>query len=314
MQLRSLLALVVVALPVALFAAQSDPTPEVPTAPDTNDDWTPVIEEMNGIDMVLVPAGTFTMGTSTEDVDLLFTDCEEALGEGNCEYEWFSRETPQTDVTFDSPFWISRREVTNTQYTECVEAGACTPPSDTTTYDDPAYSDFPVVYVSWEQANEYGDWFGGRLPNEAEWEYAARGVDSVIYPWGDEFDTSLLNFCDTTCPRDWRAFDADDGYPELAPVGAYPNESWVGAVDMSGNATEWTLAQYHELMYLYPYTPDDGRNDRVTERNDARIARGGSWIDVPRDTRTASRSAIPDPELHIGTGDIGFRVVADYAS
>jgi formylglycine-generating enzyme required for sulfatase activity len=164
-----------------------------------------------------------------------------------------------------------------------------------------------VVYVTWEQANQFADWFGGRLPNEAEWEYAARGANGFTYPWGNAFDASRLNFCDMTCPREWRAFE-DDGSPEMAPVGSYANASWVGAVDMSGNAAEWTLTQYHEQMYLYPYDPADGRNDRVTERLDARIVRGGSWLSVARDTRTASRSAIPAPQD--GTSDIGFRVIA----
>lgn len=309
MKIRLLLALIAAALPLGIVAAQTDATEEAPPAATAQADWTPVTETINGLDMVQVPAGTFTMGTSDADVDALFADCEAALGAGGCTYEWFSRESPQADITFDTPFWISRTEITNAQYAECVTAGACTPPSDTTAYDDPAYSAYPVVYVTWEQANQFADWFGGRLPNEAEWEYAARGATGSVYPWGDEFDASRLNFCDTTCPREWRAFEDDDGHPEMAPVGSYPNESWVGAVDMSGNAAEWTLTQYHEQMYLYPYTPEDGRNDRVTERLEARIVRGGSWLDVPRDTRTATRSAIPYPQD--GAIDIGFRVVAN---
>jgi formylglycine-generating enzyme required for sulfatase activity len=310
MNFRFLLALALVALPVVVFAAQTDPTPAVTAAPATNADWTPVTKSLNGIDSVLVPAGTFTIGTSKEDVDLLFADCETALGKGNCQYEWFDRETPQSEITFTSPFWISRTEITNAQYAECVTAGACTPPSDTTAFADPAFSDYPVVYITWEQANQYADSVGARLPNEAEWEYAARGVDSLVYPWGSDFDPAQANFCDTPCPRDWRAFDADDGYPELAPVGSYPGSSWVGALDLSGNAAEWTLSMYEESLYRYPYTSDDGRNDRVTDRLDARIVRGGSWESVQRDTRAAARTAVPYPQD--GTGAIGFRVVTDY--
>ncbi|MEO8394133.1 MAG: SUMF1/EgtB/PvdO family nonheme iron enzyme, partial [Chloroflexota bacterium] len=161
MKRRFLLALISLALPVIVFA-QSDPTQEPttdPTAPAANADWTPVIQPINNLDMALVPVGSFTIGTSKEDADALFADCEQAVGQGQCQYEWFGRETPPSTVTFAQQFWISRTEVTNAQYAECVTAGACTPPSDTTAFADPAYSDYPVVYVTWEQANQYADWF-----------------------------------------------------------------------------------------------------------------------------------------------------------
>ena len=253
------------------------------------------------------------MGTTEDAINLLFADCEQY---SPCTYEWFSREAPQAQIELPG-YWISQTEITNAQYRACVDAGACTPPSDPRYYDDPAFDAAPVVYVTWNQALEYAGWLSPngdvRLPNEAEWEYAARGVDSLIYTWGNEFDAMQLNYCDSTCPSDSRDFDSDDGYPELAPVGSYPSgASWVGALDMAGNVREWTVTQYHETMFLYPYDPSDGRNEIVIDRNEARIVRGGSWSTVSRDVRTATRGVSPFPMD--GENDIGFRVVIDAAA
>ena len=94
--------------------------------------------------------------------------------------------------------------------------------------------------VSWYEAEAYANWRGGRLPTEAEWEYAARGPNSLIYPWGNEFDGTKLNFCDTECTYDWRDASVDDGYEKTAPVGSYESgKSWVVAYDLAGNIWEW---------------------------------------------------------------------------
>src|SRR5690606_6923010 len=82
-------------------------------------------------------------------------------------------------------FWIMRNEVTNRQYAQCVKAGVCSAPQNGERWRDPAFADHPVAGVSWEQANTFAAWVGGRLPTEAEWEKACRGTDGRIYPWGN---------------------------------------------------------------------------------------------------------------------------------
>lgn len=199
-----------------------------------NADWKPYFETFDGVEMALVPAGCFDMG-------------ENGAGGRQC---------------FDEPFWIGRYEVTNAQYKRCVDAGECTPPHDTTYYEDPDYADHPVVYVDWFQAVDYAKWRGSKLPTEAEWEYAARGPDALIFPWGNEFNSAHLN-----------SGLSDDRYDETAPVSSFPTgASWVGALDMSGNVWEWVSSAYAD----YPYMADDGRED--PGRTDFRgVLRGGAW-------------------------------------
>jgi formylglycine-generating enzyme required for sulfatase activity len=132
-------------------------------------------------------------------------------------------------------FWIGQYEVTNAQYAACVAAGTCTPPSSSASrtrlsyYDNPAFADFPVINVSWEQAITFATWIGGRLPEETEWRYAAQGPAGYVFPWGNnEPSPSLLNYNDLL---------GDSARVGLFPAGA----SWVGALDMAGNVWEWVV-------------------------------------------------------------------------
>src|SRR5690606_34310947 len=116
---------------------------------------------------------------------------------------------------------------------------------------DVAQDDHPKVCITWYEAEAYASWRGGRLPTEAEWEFAARGADSLIYPWGNEWDTTLANV------------EESEG---LMPVGSYPDGvSWVGAQDMAGNAMEWVAdwlgSSYRGLLDQTenPTGPETGR-------------------------------------------------------
>ena len=123
-----------------------------------------------------VPPGWFFLGSDPE---------EDKLARGD--------ETPQKDVT-EPGFWIGESEVTNKEYSECVEAGACEAPSlrdtgPTNHYGDLAFDDHPVVGVNWYQSAAYCEWVDARLPTESEWEKAARGDEAYIFPWGNESPT-----------------------------------------------------------------------------------------------------------------------------
>lgn len=237
------------------------------------------MQEFNGVEMVLVPAGCFEMGSMDGGSD----------------------ERVVHRVCYEEPFWIDKYEVTNAQYRACVTAGACSPPYDKTNYDDPAYADHPVVDVNWFQAGEYAAWMGGALPTEAQWEYAARGPEGWEYPWGDTFDGTRLNFCDASCEFDGRDSTYDDGYTQTAPVGSFrKGASWVGAHDMSGNVWEWTSTAYAG----YPYQADEVRE--ASSRLDARALRSGSWFSAKYYTRATYRFGAAPNFRGLG---IGFRVV-----
>lgn len=216
----------------------NEPPDKIVTAvitPTTVMTGTTMLRQTDSMTMVYVPAGEFQMGSDE--------------GEDN--------EQPVHTQTLEA-FWIDRTEVTNAQYNLCVEAGVCeiSRHADNTTFNRAAH---PVVGVSWYDGVAYCEWAGGRLPTEAEWEYAARGPESLKYPWGPEFDDSYVNYDKT-------------GTGATQAVGSYPEgASWVGALDMIGNVWEWT-----QSIYLpYPYDDNDGRERLDISR--PRVSRGGSW-------------------------------------
>ena len=142
--------------------------------------------------------------------------------------------------------------------------------------------------MSWDYANEYARWTGGRLPTEAEWEKACRGTDARIYPWGNE------------APTDERLkYGQILGITEN--VGSYPKgASPYGLLDMAGNVDEWT----NSMFGTYPYRADDGREEAG---DGLRVLRGGAFGNEAGGVRCASRFGRNPSYL---VRDFGFRVVA----
>jgi serine/threonine-protein kinase len=225
-----------------------------------------------GTPLVDVPAGTFLMGSGTGAAD----------------------EAPVHRVS-GSAFAMDRYEVTNARFAACVQAGSCSPPALASSFKRPAYfgasefADYPVIHVSWAQADAFCTWAGGRLPSEAEWERAARGTaDARIFPWGDSTpDCSKANF--TGCVGD------------TDRVGRRPaGQSPCGAFDMAGNVWEWT-ADWYEAGY-YSRSPD---HDPVgPDIGHLKVMRGGCWVSGANSLRATCRKAeLPG----LWAPNVGFR-------
>ena len=236
------------------------------TGVSTNEEWVPVIREFGGIPMALVPAGCYTMGSTAEQIEQYLTMMDLP--------DLYKDERPAHPQCFQEPFWIDVYEVTNGFYGS---------------YGFWRDNDQPRESVTWFEANTYCTTRGGRLPSEAEWEYAARGPDNLIYPWGNPFDGSRLNFCDANCQDPGSDPSIDDGYAFTAPVGSYPaGVSWVGAFDMAGNVWEWVSTS----LQPYPYYPDDGRevNPEQLDSTSTMAVRGGGRLDPDYVVRTTNRN------------------------
>jgi formylglycine-generating enzyme required for sulfatase activity len=199
-----------------------------------------------------------------------------------------SDEKPQQPDLHLDAFWIMRNEVTNAQYTKCVEAGVCREPT-SKRWNDPAYAEHPVTFVYWDQANVYAQWAGGRLPTEAEWEKACRGIGGHIYPGGDDPPTGdLANFSGIV--------------GDTMPVGSYPKgASPYGLLDVAGNVWEWTSSLYTP----YPYDGKDGRES--PDGVEPRTLRGGAWDYSVDGVRCAYRNGY---DIVDRDRSVGFRVVS----
>ncbi len=231
------------------------PTITFTPAPGVGRTW---ISPKDGMVMMFVPAGKFTMGSDS--------------GEGD--------EQPVHEVEL-ADFWIDQTEVTNAMYAKCMQAGGCTPPSSASSdtrqgyYGNSEFDDFPVIYVSWNDAKNYCDWRGDgtRLPTEAEWEKAARGTDGRTYPWGHESPNgNLLNY--------------NQNVGDTTEVGKYPaGASIYGALDMAGNVWEW-VADWYDASY---YANSPSSNPQGPSSGDWRVLRGGAWYNDINDARSAGR-------------------------
>ena len=229
-------------------------------------------------EMVLVPAGEFTMGSDLKS----------------------PVEAPPHTVLLDA-FYMDIYETTTSQYQECVTAGFCARPwtdasaTRSSYFSNPEFADYPVIHVDWNMANTYCEWRGKRLPTEAEWEKAARGQEGLIYPWGNEFDGSRLNFCDVNC-LNFPNTDYDDGYNDTAPVDAYPlGVSVFGIYNLAGNVREWVADEYN----VYPGGNPAAASDFGLG---LRVVRGGSWNENYIDAQSFHRFAYAPDAVGDNTG------------
>jgi formylglycine-generating enzyme required for sulfatase activity len=293
------------------------PTTVVPTAtsqPTATPRACTITREVDDMAMVCVPGGEFLMGSDNDAVDYAMQLCSKYPG--GCAPSLFADEQLTDSVTLDG-FWIDRTEVSNAQFAAFLneqnnqeeggvkwlglEGKDCLIEQVGDQYQPKSgYADHPVIQVSWYEARAYCQWAGAWLPTEAQWEYAARGPDAKIYPWGDAFEGTRSNLCGSNCPHPWKG-PYNDGYERTAPVSSFESEaSWCGALNMAGNVWEWTSSLY----WKYPYRDGDGREDPTS--SDPRVMRGGSWKNRSYEVRSAIRSG-SDPDVR--NDDIGFRCV-----
>jgi eukaryotic-like serine/threonine-protein kinase len=253
----------------------------------------------DGMLMVSVPAGNFTMGEAAKDTA---AECQK-YGGNDCPLSQFTDAEPPHTVYLDA-YWIDKIDVTNAMYAKCVGAGACQKPlvlrSEThpSYYGNPQFDNYPVIYVNWDMAGKYCQWAGAQLPTEAQWEKAARGTDDRIYPWGNHSPTcSLTNF--SHCKNDASAVDS-------YPAGASP----YGVLDMAGNVLNWVNDWYDPNYYASspasnPTGPASGKDH---------VLRGAAWAEWEGYIMATGRN-IYDPAAQPGTDPkmlewVGFRCAA----
>jgi formylglycine-generating enzyme required for sulfatase activity len=280
---------------------QTEPEVQITQTPLDNfhEYWVRPADEMT---MVFIPGGTFQMGSTQAEIEEAIELCQEHYY--ICNRWYYERESPIHSVSQDS-YWIDQTEVSNAQYRLCVDAGECAEPltcqKGEPTFDDLNQTNHPVVCVNWADAQNYCHWVGARLPSEAEWEYAYRGEQRLIFTWGNEFDGSNLNYCDENCSQTHTDARFDDGFAQTAPVGSYPSGmSWSGVYNLSGNVSEWVSDWFGE------YTAEDVANPSGPSTGDKKMLKGCSWFYHPTYCRGAARPAVnPDTRFDY----LGFRCV-----
>jgi len=216
--------------------------------------------------MVYVAGGEFLLGSDTSDE--------------------YSRPARKVVV---KPFYIDLTEVTNEEYKKFVDTAGHKPPPDWKNNNFPdGKARFPVTSVNWDDANAYAKWAGKRLPTEEEWEFAAKGTENFIYPWGNDWKPEFTN-----------AGNQKSGMQE---VGKAQGKSPFGLSDMSGNAWEWTSSD----AKAYP----NGKSFPKSNLK-LKIIRGGSWESNKEDATTIFRTYWGATGEEKGYSNTSFRCVTD---
>ena len=234
--------------------------------------------EKDQVEMVVIPAGTFIRGS--------------APGEGRLD------EQPQRKIYVDS-FAIDKYEVSNARYINFLEETLHKPPlnvyGEGSLLKEDDIASLPVVQVTWHDAVDYCFWAGKRLPTEAEWEKAARGDDTRLYPWGNEPPSEKK----AQFEKEW------DGKNTLQIVKSLPaGQSSYGVFQLSGNVREWTQDWYDPEYY----SQAPGKNPNGPETGILKVIRGGSWRSFDTDLRVTSRGK---GGFALKTHGIGFRCARD---
>jgi iron(II)-dependent oxidoreductase len=221
--------------------------------------------------MVLIPAGEFIMGKNS-----------------TAPSDW----QPEHTIKLSS-YYMDKYEVTNKQYSDfCIATNTALPQfwGMNEFRSGPDFPDFPVVGISFFDAEKYAKWCGKRLPTEAEWEYASRGgLVGKSFPWGDQVDSTKVNY--------WKK------YKGILKVGSFQPNAY-GLYDITGNVWEWTTDFYSDNYYAV--SPSE--NPKGPERGRFKVIRGGSWHSGPMCVQTYYRNGLSPSWVDIG---VGFRCVKD---
>ena len=321
--------------------AKAPPPSSPPTQPTAKPESQPVTQAReiigkDGAPMVLIPAGSFLMGSTKDEVDRAIRGCkkEDQLLLCRINYEG---ELPQHKVQMDA-FYLDKYEVTNqlfqrfvqqTRYRteaelrgfsrspvaksdnlEDVNGAHWRKPEGNETVFESKRGEHPVVTVSWDEAHAYCRWAEKRLPTEAEFEYATRAGSETNYWWGNNnpYDRLVANVADESAKREFLGWTItvgyDDGYVRTAPVGSFEANQF-GLHDMIGNVWEWTGDWYSKDYY---YKEKTQRNPKGPSNGESRTVRGGSWFNLPGFFRSAVRYGVSPTE---NASILGLRCAQD---
>lgn len=327
--------------PIVVQSKTLQPT-QMPTEiiPATATSFPSEVKDSFGLTMMFVSEGEFKMGSEIKDAIRACQEIQKFVPTSCMDY-YFSDEEPPHYVQLDS-YYIDKYEVTNQSFTQFLNAigGELTIELDSGSLDTyglvkyrnnyvfdsytgwnserdrikwkgnefeivAGFEEHPVTFVSWFGASAYCEWRGARLPTEAEWEKAARGVDGRSFPWGNEIDCDKANYS-YSVPAEMHVSGVAECVGDTSPVGSYENGgSPYGVFDMAGNVWEWVSDWYSEKYY----TESTIQNPLGPSSGEMKVSRGGSFVSYTNAYVFSSfRSSVAPTRLDF---DMGFRCAKD---